>query len=256
MRLATTDTELQWVLALPFTLLSYYHRLEGQSCDDRPARIIQRNHRIRSVNGTSLVAAVGNQQARDALSSDDGSLLKDTINTTFVAALGDIPELWVSVSQRSLLLLAQAVKSVVPFATSTRSVLADAVYDAECGEHNDTDLRHEVDGVADRVARCVRKEICPSKQIMSVYQEFLSVEDVITHVAMMAPMLPMLTMNPPLTARTAGPAALLRPQERKPGPPGKAPAALKNTAMYFRSALLLTLKIVKPITQSSGKVAK
>lgn len=82
------------------------------------------------------------------------------------------------------------------------------------------------------------------------------IDRAVTYVARIAPKLPILTMYPPVTARTAGPAALLRPQLRNPGPPGKAPAAEKKTAMYFKSGLSTVLSIVKPMIHRIGKVAR
>ena len=67
-----------------------------------------------------------------------------------------------TVPKRTLLLLTQAIEPVVALSTCTRLVLAIAVDDTEASEHDDADLCHQIDRVADGISGSVFKEVCPS----------------------------------------------------------------------------------------------
>jgi hypothetical protein len=67
------------------------------------------------------------------------------------------------------------------------------------------------------------------------------------HVAKTPPAVPRVTMYALETARTAGPAALFIPQERNPGPPGKAPSVMKKIPMYRTFGSVAQRIIAKPV---------
>lgn len=188
--------------------------------------------------------------------------------------LRHVPVLRMPITQLPLLFLGQAFQPMITLALRPGFVLPQHVYDAEGGEHDNAHLGAQVDCMTDGIAWRVGEEVRPSAKMSATHERtVLPMKE--AYVATIAPRLPMLTMYAEVTDRMAGPAALLSPQLRNPGPaepalealrcdyleridlpPGKAPQALKKTAMYFSPAESLTLRMVNPITQSNGKVAR
>jgi hypothetical protein len=75
-------------------------------------------------------------------------------------------------------------------------------------------------------------------------------------VAKTPPAVPSVTMYALDTARTAGPAALFIPQDRKPGPPGNAPSVIKKTPPYRRLGSVPHRSIANPVMARSVNAAK
>jgi hypothetical protein len=75
-------------------------------------------------------------------------------------------------------------------------------------------------------------------------------------VAKTPPAVPSVTMYALDTARTAGPAALFIPQDRKPGPPGNAPRVIKKTPPYRRLGSVPHRRIANPVIANNVNAAR
>jgi len=82
------------------------------------------------------------------------------INSTF--RLSPVLEAGVQVAQLHLLVLAQALKTMVALASGTHAVLADTVEDAENGETEGSELASNVDRVTRGVLGRVPLDVGPS----------------------------------------------------------------------------------------------
>lgn len=71
-------------------------------------------------------------------------------------------------SQVPLLLLIQALQTMISFSCVPQSVLPNIVCDTKACQAQHNDLCSQIDRVADGVTRCIPNQVCPAVQVSSV----------------------------------------------------------------------------------------
>lgn len=157
--------------------------------------------------------------------------------------LGNVAKVRMPVTQVFDLSIGQSIEAMISLAEFSLPVFPFAVCNTRKCEHKNSDLSTKIDcvprGVSWRIFHC----ICPTIVSFPYCTRISSTH----HVARTPPAVPRVTMYALDTARTAGPAALFIPHERKPGPPGKAPSVMKNTPIYRMLGSVAHRRIAKPV---------